>query len=263
MENSTARPRRNQSRPNGQRRNQRRRNGASRPRFQAIGQTILPFRQEVVVSTQWTGSIAAGSLATSANFASILPSSLYQPFNTPTGNTFANAGAAPAFKGTSLLGSSTTNNPIGYDFLSTNWETYKVIEYEVVLTVTPQSSQDPVVIAMAPLGDQEQPTVGSWAYYDICAQRRSRSGRAINGANTRLNSLVYRGSVHTDLGLTKEQWLAWPQTDMAAQPSGNNIINYFGIFLASANGATNSIATLVDVVLRQRVIVSDPVNFGS
>lgn len=237
--------------------------GNRTPRFQAIGQSILPYRKEVVVSTQWTGSIAAGSLSAVANFASILPSSLFQPFNTPTGNTFANAGASPAFKGTSLLGSSTTNSPIGYDFLSSNWETYKVVEYEVVYTVTPQSSQDPCVIAMAPLGDQEQPTVGTWGYFDICAQRYARSGRAINGANTRLNSLVYRGPVHRDIGLSKQQWLDWPQTDMAAQPSGNNVINYFGIFVASANGATNSIAVLVDVVLRQRIIVSDPVQFGS
>lgn len=232
-------------------------------RFQAIGQSILPYRKEVIVSTQWTGSIAAGSLATTANFASILPSSLYQPFLPTTGNTFANSGAAPAFKGTSLLGSSTSNNPIGYNYLNSNWETYKVIEYEVVLTVTPQSSQDPVVFAMAPLGDQEQPTVGTWTYYDMCAQRFARSGRAINGANTRLNTLMYRGTVHKDLGLTKQQWLDYPQTDMASQPSGNDTINYFGILLASANGATNSIATLVDVVLRQRVIVSDPVQFGS
>ncbi len=249
--------------PNGGKRKGPKRGRQLVPRFQAMGQSILPSRKEVVVSTQWTGSIAAGSLSTTANFASFLPASIFQPFNTPTGNTFANAGAAPAFKGTSLLGSSTTNSPIGYDFLSTNWETYKVVEYEVILTVTPQSSQDPVVMAIAPLGDQEQPTVGTWGYFDMCAQRFARSGRAINGANTRLNSLVYRGAVHRDLGLTKQQWLDWPQTDMAAYPSGNNIINYFGIFLASANGATNSIATLVDVQLRQRVIVSDPVQFGS
>jgi len=228
-----------------------------------MGQSILPQRKEVVVSTQWTGSIAAGSLATTANFASFVPLSIYQPFNTPSGNTFANAGAAPAFKGTSLLGSSTTNNPIGYNYLSSNWSTYKVIDYEVIVTVTPQSSQDPVAMAIAPLGDQEQPTVSTWTYFDMCAQRFSRSGRAINGANTRLNSLVLRSSAHRDLGLTKQQWMDYPQTGMGTQPSGNNTVTYFGVLLASLNGATNSIATLVDVELRQRVIVSDPVQFGS
>lgn len=248
-----------------QERRQRRRARPTMPslRLQAMGQSILPQRKEVVVSTQWTGSIAAGSLATTANFASILPLSLVQPFLPATGNTFAAAGAAPAFKGTSLLGSATTNNPIGYNYLSTNWSTYKVLDYEVILTVTPQSSQDPVAMAIAPLGDQEQPTLSTWTYFDICAQRFSRSGRAINGANTRLNSLAFRSSAHRDLGLTQQQWMDFPQTAMGAQPSGSNTVAYVGVLLASLNGATNSIATLVDVELRQRVIVSDPVQFGS
>ncbi len=234
--------------------------------LQAMGQNILPMRKTVVVSTQWTGYLAAGTQSTGsgANFASILPNSLVQPFLPPTGNNFAATVSAFAFKGTSSGGSTTMVNPVGYDYLSTNWETYKVTDYEVEFTVNPQLSGDSVCMAMAPLGDQEQPANGAaWTYYSMSAQRYARTGRATNGANTRLNTLLYRGPVHRDLGLTRRQWLDMPQTDMANQPSGNNTIMYFGIFLSSLDNSTNVSPIVVDVVLRQRVIVSDPFQFGN
>jgi hypothetical protein len=242
-----------------------RRNASSRTlplyrSLQTTGQSILPQRKTVIVSTQWTGYLAPGTQSTSANFASILPNSLVQPFLPASGNNFAATVSAFAFKGTSSGGSATASNPVGYTYLSSYWQTYKVVDYEVILTVNPQLSGDAVAFAMAPLGDQEQPASGAnWTYFTFCAQRYCQSGRATNGANTRLNSLRYSGPFHRDLGLTKQQWLDFPKTAVTAQPSGNNTVAYFGIFLCSIDGSTNVSPIVVDVLLRQRVIMSDPV----
>jgi len=267
---NAAQPRRNRRTRRASNTRQRQQNQTvSRPQslaasMQNIGQSILPARKTVVVSTQWTGYLAPGTQQTGANFASINPNSLVTPFLPLSGNTFVASASAYSFRGTTTGGSNVGGNPIGYTFLNTYWETYKVTDYEVEFTVNPQLSGDACAIAMAPLGDQEQPANGSnWSYYTMCAQRYAVSGRATNGANTRLNTLRYRGPVHRDLGLTRRQWMDYPQTDMGAQPSGNNTISYFGIFLSAIDGSTNVSPIVVDVVLRQRVIVSDPVNMGN
>lgn len=231
--------------------------------IQSIGMSIIPLRKVVTVESQWTGYIAAASLTTGGNFASILPNSLVQPFLPTTGNTFALAGASPAFAGTSSGGATTAVNPTGYNYLSSNWTTYKVLSYEVLLTVNPQNSGDTTAMAMAPLGDQEQPSTGTWNFYRMSAQRFSRSGRATNGANTRLNTLKYQGPFHRDIGLTKRQWEDFPMTPITNQPSGNDTIAYFGILVQSLDGATNAAPLVVDCVLRQVVVVADPIQFGN
>jgi len=234
-----------------------------RTSVQGIGGNFLPQRRIVTISTQWTGYIAIGSLTVAGNFASILPNSLFQPFNPTTGNTFANVAGAVPFSGTSSGGAVTTANPVGYTYLSTNYQTYKVLEYEVELTVNPQNSGDTAAMSMAPLGDQEQPTTGNWNYFRMSAQRFARSGRATNGANTRLNTLIYKGPFHRDIGLGKRQWEDFPMTPIGAQPSGNDTIAYFGIFLSTLDGAVNAAPVVVDCVLRQRVLVADPVQYAN
>lgn len=245
--------------------NNRRRSGQGSSSFgtQSLGQSILPQRQSVIVETQWTGYIPAGSVTVAGNFASIECGSLFMPLDPSTSNTFTKSTGTLPFAGTSTGGASITNNPIGYSYLSGNYNTYKVMDYEVELTVTPQSSGDTIAMAMAPLGNQEQPTVGNWTYYDMSAQRFSRSGRAINGANSRLNTLKYRGPYNRDLGLSRRQWQDFPMTVMGSIPSANNALGYFGIFLSTLDGAATASPCVVDVVLRQRVIVADPVQFGS
>lgn len=244
---------------NGRRRRNGRRAVVSLSTLQGIGNNIIPQRKVVIVSTQWTGYLIAGNLSAAGNFASILPNSLYQPFNPATGNTVT----AATFGGTSSGGASVTSTPIGYTYLSTNWQTYKVLDYEVELTINPQNSGDTCAMAIAPLGDQEQPTTGTWNFYKMSAQRYALSGRATNGANTRLNSLKYSGPFHRDIGLTKRQWLDFPQTPMGTFPTGNDSVAYFGIFLSTLDGATNANPLVVDIVLRQRVVVSDPVQYGN
>jgi hypothetical protein len=251
------------SQPNARRRRTRRGSLLRGPGITNLGQQILPQRKIVIVESQWTGYVAAGSMSTTANFASILPNSLVQPFLPSTGNTFAAAGAAPAFNGTSSGGSNTSINPIGYNYLSGNWQTYKVLEYECELTVNPQNSGDTTAMSIAPLGDQEQPSTGTWTYFRMAAQRFAKTGRATNGANTRLNTLKYSGPFHRDIGLTKRQWLDFPQTPMGSQPSGNDTVAYFGVFLCTLDGATNAAPVVVDFTLRQVVVVSDPIQFGN
>jgi hypothetical protein len=228
-----------------------------------MGMVLVPQRRTVTLESQWTGYIAAGSLTTAGNFASVGINSLYTPFSTSSGNSFVNIAGSVPFSGTSSGGASTASNPIGYTYLSTNYNGYKVMDYEVEFTVTPQNSGDTIAMAMAPLGNQEQPTTGSWTYYRMAAQPFAQSGRAINGANTRLNTLTFSGPVHRDLGLTRPQWLAFGGVTAMGSQVGSNQYDYFGFFVCSLDGASNANVVVVDCVIRQRVVVSDPVQYGN
>ncbi len=232
--------------------------------LQSVGGTFLPPRRTVIVETQWSGYVAASNVSTSGNFASVIVNSLYQPYNTPSSNSFTNAIGGYPFVGVSSGGASITASPIGYNYLSSNYNTYKVLEYEVEFTVTPQNSGDTVAMSMAPLGNQEQPTTGTWNFFRMAGQRFAQTGRAVNGANSRLNTLRYSGKVWVDLGLTRAQWLATgaPQAIMGSQPTGGNV-DYFGFLISTLDGAANGSPVVVDCIIRQKVIVSDPVQYGN
>ncbi len=228
-----------------------------------IGNVLNPQRRTVTIETQWTGYIPAGSLTASGNFASVGINSLYLPFSTASGNTVVNVLGATPFNGVSVAGAAISSNPIGYNFLSSNYNGYKVMDYEVELTVTPQNSGDTIAVSMAPLGNQEQPTTGNWTYYRMAAQQFAQSGRAINGANSRLNTLTYSGAVHRDLGLTRAQWTAFGGITAMGSQVGSNQYDYLGVFLCTLDGAATASIVCVDITIRQRVTVSDPVQYGN
>jgi len=244
-------------------------NNSSNPRslsinFRHSGQTVLPFQYHTILEQQYTGFVAAGSLGagtsgTAINYFTMLANGIYQPWG--TGNAI-NATGAGNGNVTSTCGSASTNSPIGYGFFSANYNTYKVLEYEAEWTVTPQNSGDTVAFAMWPEGDQQSPTSGTFTYQIAAAQTGAVSGVAVNGANSRLNTLRMKGKVHIDLGLNKRQWLDAQPFAVGTSPSGV-YIDTIGFMMCTMDGAVNTANVVVSIKIRQRVIFSDRVQFGN
>jgi len=244
-------------------------NNSSNPRslsinFRHSGQTVLPFQYHTILEQQYSGFVAAGSLGagtsgTAINYFTMLANGIYQPWG--TGNAI-NATGAGNGNVTSTCGSASTNSPIGYGFFSTNYNTYKVLEYEAEWTVTPQNSGDTVAFAMWPEGDQQSPTSGTFTYQIAAAQTGAVSGVAVNGANSRLNTLRMKGKVHVDLGLNKRQWLDSQPIAVGTSPMGV-YIDTIGFMMCTMDGAVNTANVVVSIKIRQRVIFSDRVQFGN
>jgi len=232
--------------------------------FRRSGQTVLPFQYHTVLEQQYTGFVAAGNLGagtsgTAINYFTMLANGIYQPWG--TGNAI-NATGAGNGNVTSTCGSASTNSPIGYGFFAANYNTYKVLEYEAEWTVTPQNSGDTVAFAMWPEGDQQSPTSGTFTYQIAAAQTGAVSGVAVNGANSRLNTLRLKGKVHIDLGLNKRQWLDAMPIAVGTSPTGV-YIDTLGFMFCTMDGAVNTASVVVSIKIRQRVIFSDRVQFGN
>jgi hypothetical protein len=247
-----------------QRRNKNRRNhGMNMSMGASSGQEILPSIYHAIVQSQWSGYIAAGNLTSAGNFGNFIANSLLTPYGTGTYPFTQTTGTTP-FLGVSTGGAATTANPIGYNFLSSNYNEYKVLDYEAELTVVPQNSGDTVAMALFPTGDQQVPTTGAWTYLRASAQPNARSGLAINGANNRLNTVKIRGTINRDVGYTRQQWLDINSTGVGSQPGGSgDPVDYLGVYLSTLDGGTNASPVSVIVKMKQRVRMSDRVQFGN
>jgi len=225
------------------------------------GQTLLPPVYHAILETNWTGYISSAALGNTGNFFDLMVNSITTPFGSGTYTPILSSGS-PDFFGNSSAGAATTANPIGSAFAAANYGSYKVTEYEIIITCTPQASGDTIAQAMFPMGDQETPTTGAWTYFRGCAQPNARSGLAINGANSRLNTLRFRGKIHQDLGMSKQQWLDLPNTIMGSTPTGNQS-DYFGYVCSTIDGGSNASPVTFTAKLKQRVRFCDRLQLGN
>lgn len=231
------------------------------PRFNG-GSSVLPSRYHAVLETQWCGYVIAGDITGTGNFADVQVNAGTQPFQANNTWQFTGSSGATPFAGTNAGGSAMTNNPIGYNFFTSNYGNYKIDAYEAEVTITPQNSGDTIAMALFPLGSQELPSTGNWTYYRAAAQVGAKSGVAINGANSRLNTLRIKGSIPRDLGLTDEQWENIPPTAAGSNPTG--ALNAFvGIFLSTLDGGSNASPVVVLYKMRQWVTWGDRIQLGN
>jgi len=218
----------------------------------------LPFILDAEFETVFTCSVAAGNVLDNA--ASINVSSFPQPLNNVS-YTFTNTatGSTP-FGGVATLGTNIGNNPIGYSFASANYAGYRVLSYDLHVTSIPQGSGDTLATALVPTGSQELPASGFWNYYKIGGQNVARTGVAQSGANSSLNILRVKSNPYAPLGFTRQQWLAIPQTAIGSSPSVNSYVVFFA---GTLDGSSNASACVFMVRLRQRIRLSDPIQFAT
>lgn len=206
----------------------------------------------------YTGGIPIGAALT--NIFSVNVASLFRPFNYVSYQITNTVSGPTPFSLSNTLGSAVTNSPIGYGFASSNYQNYKVLEYDYSVTTYPQAAGDSCATFMFPSGAQETPISGSWTVQLAQGQNLCKTSRSIYGANAKMNTIRMRGTPYQGLGFTREQWLAQAPTAMNSSP---NIPSYVVYGLGVLDGAANAGIIVVDVVLRFRVRLSDPQQLNS
>lgn len=239
--------------------------GAARPvrlYNNPLSHVVLPDRVEVSMVTCMDAYWVAGRMTAAAgNYFSVLVNSIVSPFSTPTlymtapTTTYSFASNAQLVQGFVI-----TNNPLGYNTISPVYQNYRVMKYELEITVTPATGTDVLRLVTMPLGQEEIPsaTAGSTNLRVLEEQpyalaKTCSSGTAAGpGAN---NTLRLSGAPYKDLGLTREQYLAsGNQTLISAQPN-NTIADYAGVFCQQLNGSNNASPVTVQCKLTQVVIL--------
>jgi len=244
------------------------RRGSRRPRNRNFRQRVervprsfnpLPMTMDADLQMTYTGGIPIGAALT--NIFSVNIAALFRPFATGVSYQITNTVTGPTpFSLTSTLGSSTSNSPLGYGFASSNYQNFKVLEADMSVTTYPQAAGDSCATFLFPSGAQETPISGSWTAYLAASQNGVKTGRAIYGANSKLNTVRIRTTPYFGLGFTRQQWLDQPPTAMNGTPA---IPSYIIYGLGVMDGAANAGIIVVDVVLRLRVRLSDPQQLNS
>jgi hypothetical protein len=198
--------------------------------------------------------IPATNLSTAGNYIDVAVNSLYHPFQTTyVVNTAANT---YSFHGNYTNGFSATVNPPGYAELATLYQLYKVLKWELVVTVQPQGGDTAVKIVVLPLGNEEIPS-SSASYVNLLVMEgapRSRSKICASGAPASAQTVRLAEPTYITLGKRRSQWLDLNGTLMAGQPSE---IAYAGIFIQTVSGASNTNPMPLIVTLRQTVELTD------
>lgn len=242
-------------------RNRRRRNRGGSNNRRSNNQVVrvprsvnpLPFVLDTDFEMIYSGQIAAGNCLDNA--CSFNVADLYQPFNNVTYKLNNTATGSTPMACSPTLGSSITNSPIGYGFAAVNYQLWKVLSYDLSVTVNPQGSGDTLLTALIPTGGQENPTSGTWNWWNAASQNGVVRGQAVHNVPTRSNTLRLRSTPYRALGYSRAQWMAQPNNSMNTT---STIPSYVVLFVGVQDGSANVVNIVVNVSLRLRVRLTDP-----
>jgi len=217
------------------------------PRNRLTNANFLPRRQIVTCKTQMLGFYNTATARQGGIFG-VFANSLFEPFNNVsfplnvTGATASNISLNAAF--------SITANPIGYSFLSSNYQYYKVRKARLTVEGQPAAGADGCILTGYA---NEQQQSGFNPIYPA-SQPGGKVVFMVNGA--RPKKLVLNGTTPNILGYSSAQFEGLAPTVMGGTPAGT-LSWYFNVSWDTCDGAVPAQQINFIFTLEQEVEVSE------